>query len=81
MHKLARETDKLNQESMESKAASLITETQEGRRSYRLKVAPPEGTSFARDIAEKYGVTYEMLEQAKFHSDYSSKRLSESSVN
>lgn len=81
MHKLAREIDKLNQKSMESKAASLITETQEGRRSYRLKVAPPEGTSFARDIAEKYGVTYEMLEQAKFHSDYSSKRLSESSVN
>lgn len=66
MHKLAREVDELNKESLESKAASLITETQKGRRSYRLKVAPPEGTSYARDIAEKYGVTYEMLEEAKF---------------
>ena len=26
-----------------------------------LKVAPPEGLSYARDIARKYGVTYEML--------------------
>lgn len=66
MHKLASEIHQLNPEGSESKAASLITETKEGRRSYRLKVAPPEGTSYARDIAEKYGVTYEMLEQAKF---------------
>lgn len=66
MHKLAREVDRLNEESSESKAASLITETEDGKRSYRLRVAPPEGLSYAHDIAEKYGVTYEMLEQAKY---------------
>lgn len=66
MHKLAREVDSLNEESSESKAASLITETEDGKRSYRLRVAPPEGLSYAHDIAEKYGVTYEMLEQAKY---------------
>ena len=27
-------------------------------------IAPPEGQSFARDIAEKYGVTYESLTAA-----------------
>ena len=56
MHKLAREVEELNKEAGESKAASLITETKEGRRSYRIRVAPPEGLSYAQDIAEKYGV-------------------------
>lgn len=66
MHKLAMELEELNQEGGDSKVASLITETKEGRRSYKLRVAPPEGLSYARDIAEKYGVTYEMLEKVKF---------------
>lgn len=65
MHKLAMEVNKLNEESTDSKAASLITETEAGKRSYRVRIAPPEGYSHARDIAEKYGVTYEMLEQMK----------------
>lgn len=65
MHKLAMEIEELNRESKESKAASLITETADGKRSYRIRVAPPEGLSYARDIAEKYGVTYEMLKKAK----------------
>lgn len=40
--------------------------TEAGKRSYRIQLAPPEGLSYARDIAEKYGVTYEMLEKAKY---------------
>ena len=32
-----------------------------GERSYKVEIAPPEGMSYANDIAEKYGVTYEML--------------------
>ena len=40
---------------------SLIVKSEEGKRSFRVCVAPPEGMSYARDIAEKYGVTYEML--------------------
>ena len=35
--------------------------TKEGTRARRVAVAPPEGRSFARDVAEKYGVTYESL--------------------
>ena len=30
-----------------------------------MVIAPPEGQSFARDIAEKYGVTYESLTAAQ----------------
>jgi hypothetical protein len=66
MHKLAMELDELNAEEGDSMVASLVTETLEGKRSYRVRVAPPEGLSYAHDIAEKYGVTYEMLESAKF---------------
>lgn len=43
------------------RAASLVVESEEGVRSYRVKLAPPEGLSHASDIAKKYGVTYEDL--------------------
>ncbi|MBR4994113.1 MAG: DNA mismatch repair protein [Lachnospiraceae bacterium] len=62
MHKLAFEVDELNAASPRSKAASLIVRTDEGgKRSYEVEIAPPEGMSYANDIAKKYGVTYEML--------------------
>ena len=62
MHKLARKLDELNAEGDgDSLAASLVAETEAGQRSYRVRVAVPHGLSYARDIAEKYGVTYEQL--------------------
>lgn len=61
MHKLAYELDEINKMGGSGKAVSLIVEAEGGKRSYRVKVAPPEGMSYARDIAEKYGVTYELL--------------------
>ena len=68
MHKLASEIDKLNGESADEGAAvcaqSLVALSDGSQRSFKVKVAPPEGLSHARDIAEKYGVTYEMLMEA-----------------
>ena len=62
MHKLAQDLDTaINTEDAEGKAVSLVAETKEGKHSFRVIIAPPEGQSFARDIAEKYGVTYESL--------------------
>lgn len=61
MHKLASDIDDLNSEGAASKAASLVALSDGGKRSFKVKVAPPQGMSYARDIAEKYGVTYEML--------------------
>ncbi len=40
---------------------SLIVKADGGNRSFKIEIAPPEGMSYAGDIAEKYGVTYEML--------------------
>jgi len=62
MHKLAQDLDTvINEQGSEGKAVSLVAETKEGKHSFRVMIAPPEGQSFARDIAEKYGVTYESL--------------------
>ena len=60
MHKLA--SDLTGAAAPETPGACSLTVRSEGRqRSFRLEIAPPEGSSYARDIAEKYGVTYEDL--------------------
>ena len=61
MHKLAADVDELNKVSDTVKASSLIMKSNNGQRSFKVEIASPEGSSYAKDIAEKYGVTYEML--------------------
>ena len=62
MHKLAYELDSsINTPEYPGKAVSLVAETKEGVNSFRIRIAPPEGKSFARDIAERYGVTFDAL--------------------
>ena len=66
MHKLAFDVEEMNEEQRKSehtegKAFSLIVHTKGTERSYQIEVAPPEGKSHASEIAQKYGVTYEML--------------------
>ena len=61
MHKLGEDTGELTHESTGAGAASLIMMTEEGKRSFKVSLAKPEGSSYAKDIAEKYGVTYDML--------------------
>ncbi len=43
------------------RAVSLIVRADVGNRLFQIAIAPPEGMSYAEDIARKYGVTYEML--------------------
>ena len=65
MHKLAMDLEtSVNADAGEGKAVSLVAETRDGTHTFRVVIAPPEGQSFARDIAEKYGVTYEGLTAA-----------------
>ena len=64
MHDLARSVDELN-EAVEgdSRAESLITGVHDGERSFKVSIAPPQGVSYAADIAKKYGVTFEQIKQ------------------
>lgn len=61
MHKLGTNLNQLNSADSVNKAQSLVVKSDGGKRSYKAVIAPPEGSSFAKDIAEKYGVTFEML--------------------
>ena len=60
MHKLGTDAEEFSRDN-KVKASSLIVKSEGGKRSFKLEVAPPEGSSYAADIAKKYGVTYEML--------------------
>lgn len=62
MHELARRVDEINETTEgTSKVASMITGVHDGQRSFKVSLAPPQGVSYARDIAKKYGVTFEQI--------------------
>ena len=61
MHKLGEDAEELTRESMGAGAASLVMKTEEGKRSFKVTLSKPEGSSYAKNIDEKYGVTYDML--------------------
>ncbi len=63
MHELAMELEVMNSHEGDMNVASLITGIHDGERSYKVFLAPPEGVSYAKDIAEKYGVTFEQLKK------------------
>lgn len=65
MHKLASDLDEINFAGAKGKAVSLVVLSDGGNRSFKIAAIPPQGSSFAKDIAEKYGVTYEMLTGGK----------------
>lgn len=64
MHDLARGLEEANR-STEGKSVieSMITGVEGGKRSFKISIAPPQGLSYAKDIAEKYGVTYENIKK------------------
>ena len=64
MHELAMNLDEMNKHDGDMNVASLITGIHEGQRSYKVFLAPPEGVSYAKDIALKYGVTFDQLKKS-----------------
>ena len=69
LHELAQEIDRINAEASQSggvKIDTLVAGIEEGKRSFRIVRAKPDGKSYARDIAERYGLTYQnILEKIK----------------
>ena len=64
LHELAAEIDRINTESAESggvRIDTLVAGIEEGKRSFRIVRAKPDGKSYARDIAERYGLTYKNI--------------------
>ncbi len=65
LHELAAEIEDLNRRSLASGGVAIDTLVAgmegEGKRSFRILRAKPDGKSYARDIAESYGLTYENI--------------------
>lgn len=62
MHDLATSVQDINRAvEGDSLAESLITGVHDGERSFKVSIAPPQGVSYAADIAKKYGVTFAQI--------------------
>lgn len=62
MHELAANVSKMNSAvEGSSKIESMVTGVDKGERSFKVYINPPQGLSYARDIAEKYGVTFDKI--------------------
>lgn len=62
MHELASNVNRMNCEvEGKSKIESMVTGVEKGKRSFKVSVNPPQGLSYAKDIAEQYGVTFEKI--------------------
>ncbi len=65
LHELAAEIDSINVRSKASGGVAIDTLVAgmkgEGKRSFKITRAKPDGKSYARDIAESYGLTYETI--------------------
>ena len=64
LHELAAEIDRINQDAESQggvKIDTLVAGIDEGERSFKIYRAKPDGKSYARDIAQRYGLTYENI--------------------
>ena len=66
LHELAAEIAEINARTIPDGGApidTLVAGIEEGKRSFKIHRAKPDGKSYARDIAGKYGLTYEEILQ------------------
>jgi DNA mismatch repair ATPase MutS len=64
LHQLAAELDSINEKAAKSGGApidTLVAGMETGQRSFKILRKKPDGKSYARDIAEKYGITYDTI--------------------
>lgn len=64
LHELAAEIDSINKRTAADGGApidTLVAGMESGKRSFKIMRAKPDGKSYARDIANKYGLSYESI--------------------
>ena len=64
LHELAAEIDNINARTADEggvKIDTLVAGIEEGKRSFKIFRQKPDGKSYARDIADKYGLSYENI--------------------
>ncbi len=64
MHELGANVSKMNDAvNGISKIESMVTGVENGERSFKVYINPPQGLSYAKDIAIKYGVTFDKIKE------------------
>ena len=64
LHELAADVPEINERSVKEGGVqidTLVAGIEEGRRSFKIYRMKPDGKSYARDIAEKYGLSFDAL--------------------
>lgn len=64
LHELAAEIERINEQSSKNGGAridTLVAGIEKGKRSFKISRSKPDGKSYAHDIAERYGLTYENI--------------------
>ena len=61
IHDLAKEIPEMNKWDGQGNIVSLVMERKDDKNTFILKRAEPDSSSYARDIALKYGITYEQM--------------------
>ena len=64
LHDLAASVDRINGECVPRggvKIDNMVAAIREGERSFKVRRARPDGKSYARDIAEKYGLSFDKI--------------------
>ena len=61
IHDLAKQIPEMNNWNGHGNIVSLVMERKDEKNTFILKRAEPDSSSYARDIAEKYGITYEQM--------------------
>ena len=64
LHELASEIDNINARTVPqggNKIDTLVAGIEDGKRSFKIVRMKPDGKSYARDIADKYGLSYENI--------------------
>ena len=64
LHELAASLPEINERSARAggiRLDTLVAGIEEGQRSFKIHRAKPDGKSYARDIADKYGLSFENL--------------------
>lgn len=65
IHELAKAIDEMNEWDGESEIVSIVMEIVNNVNTFRIKRSAPELKSYARNIAQKYEITYEQMMQNK----------------
>jgi hypothetical protein len=68
LHELAASLDKMNERAKSEGGVmldTLVAGIEEGERSFKIYRAKPDGKSYAKDIADKYGLSFESLTSKK----------------